>query len=134
MKNIKPSDFVVNDFEEIYEYDTKSRPRTPSYWDEKGVTYKQVTQIDMTAGGGMGGSYWSEFVERIDLDDLVQKRYLITKKWDGETIALNLNYMVKAKQVTIASAILHSQNHNFPEGAYTYNWLVNDGQKVELID
>ena len=133
-KRTKPSDYIKNNFEEIYEYDNKGRPMTPSYWDEKGVTYKKVTQIDMTAGGGMGGKYWKEFVERIDLENLIQKQYLVTKKWNGETIILNLNYMVKAKQVTIASAVLHSQNPNYAKGAYTYNWLVNDNHKVKLTD
>lgn len=130
----KPSDFIRNDFEEIYEYDTKGRPMTPSYWDEKGVTYKQVTEIQMTSGGGMGGRYWSEYVERIDLEDLVQREYIVIKKWSGETIALNLKHMVKARQLTIASAVLHSQNKNFPIGAYTFSWLVKDGHKVKLVD
>ena len=107
---------------------------TPSYWDSKGVTYKKVTQIEMTAGGGMGGSYWSEFIERIPLEELSCGNRIVAKKWDGEKILLNLNYMVKAKQITIASAILHSKNSNYPIGSYTYNWLVEDGHKLTLID
>lgn len=130
----KPSDFIRKNFEEVYEYNTKGRPMTPSYWDSEGVTYKEVTEIHMTAGGGMGGSYWHEYVERIDLEDLVQRGYLVTKKWNGETIALNLKYMVKARQLTIASAVLHSQNENYPIGAYTYYWLVEDGHKIELVN
>lgn len=129
---VKPSNFIITKFDEVYEYDTIGRPRTPSYWDQKGVSYKKVTEVHMTAGGGMGGKYWREYIDRIDLEDLVQRGYIVTKKWNGKTIALNLNYMVKARQLTIASAVLHSQNDNFPTGAYTYNWLVEDGHKVEL--
>lgn len=133
-KRVKPSNFIKTKFDEVYEYDTVGKPMNPSYWDCKGVTYKEVTEIHMTAGGGMGGKYWCEYVERIDLEDLTQQTHLVTKKWNGKTIALNLNNMVKARQLTIASAVLHSNNSNFPIGAYTYHWLVEDGHKIELED
>jgi len=133
MNRTKASDFIKTDFENVYEYDTMGLPMTPSCWDEKGVTYKEVTEIHMSAGGGIGGRYWKEYVERIDLEDLVQRSHLVTKKWNGETIALNLKFMVEARQLTIASAVLHNRNTNFPTGAYTYNWLVEDGHKIELV-
>ena len=129
-----PSNFIKTSFDKVYEYDTVGKPMTPSYWDKKGVTYKKVTEIHMSAGGGIGGSYWHEYVERIDLEDLVNRDCLVTKTWNGKTIALNLKYMVKARQLTIASAVLHSQNYNYPKGAYTYNWLVEDGHKIRLED
>lgn len=125
---------VVTNFEEVSYDNTKGKPMTPSHWDKNGVSYKQVTEIHMTAGGGMGGSYWKEYVERIDLEDLVQRSCIVAKTWDGKTIALNLNYMVKARQLTIASAVLHSENTNYKTGAYQYNWLVEDGHKITLVD
>ena len=128
------SDFVVTNFKEVCKKETIGRPMTPSHWDAKGVTYKKVTQIEMTAGGGMGGSYWSEFIERISLEELSCGNRIVVKKWDGEKILLNLNYMVKAKQMTIASAVLHSKNSNFPIGPYTYNWLIEDGHKIKLVE
>lgn len=126
------SNFIITNFEKVYRDDSVKKPMTPSYWDAKGVTYKKVTQIEMSAGGGIGGSYWSEFIERIPLEELACRNRIVAKKWNGEDILLNLNYMVKAKQITIASAVLHSQNHNFPTGAYTYHWLVEDDHKIKI--
>ena len=130
----KPSDYIHNHFDKICEYEEIGRPMTPSWWDEGGVTYTPVTELEMTCGGGMGGAHWSEFIERIGLNELSTKDVIVVKKWNGEQIMINMQYVVTAKQRTIASAVLHSKNPNYPQGKHTYNWLVRDGHEITLTN
>lgn len=117
----------------IYTKDTIGVPMTPSRWVGK-PKYKKVTRLKMSCGGGMGGSTWYEIIDRIDLDELTKNETLIVKNYEGDTIFLNRKYIVKAIQLTLVTAILDSQNSNYPVGKHEYNWLVEDEKKITLID
>ena len=118
----------------IYRKSTAGVPRTPGKWVDTKPTYREMTRILMTCGGGMGGSSWYEVVERINLADLMQKSYVIAKDWEGKEKGLNLQYMVKAEQFTLASARFDNKNTNFKMGVYEYSWLIEDGETIKLID
>lgn len=120
----------------IYKKSTAGVPMTPGRWVNKIPKYREMTRLRMSCGGGMGGSSWYELVDRIDLADLMQKNYLTTKNWEGKEIALNLNYLVKAEQYTLATAKYDSQNQNieYLMGVNEYNWLIEDGNTIRLID
>ena len=127
--------YVKEHFKSIYTESVLPKPMSPAYW-VSGVSYREITRIKMTCGGGMGGSVWYEYVNRIPLKDLASfdKMCMTVRRWDGKEILLNRSYMVKAEQFTIASAVLRSQNSNFPLGDYTYCFLVEDGHKITLSD
>ena len=118
----------------IYKKDTAGKPMTPSRWEDKAPTYREVTRIKMTCGGGMGGESWYEVVERIDFDDFTPDKFITARNWKGKEICINPNYIVKVEQFTLASAILDSQNTNYKVGLHEYNWLVEDGHKIKLVN
>lgn len=118
----------------IYTNDVAGKPMTPSKWVSDKPSYKKVTRIKITCGGGMGGASWYEVIDRIDLNDLMQRSYIVTKNWEGKEIGINLSYVVKAEQFTLATAILDSQNGNYVIGHHQYNWLIEDDHKIKLSD
>jgi len=124
------------DLTEVYEKNTVGKPSTPGNWVDSTPTYREVTRLRMTCGGGMGGAQWYEVIERIDLNDLMQRDYLVTRNWLGEEIGINLRYVVDAKQFTLATAKYDSQNPNFKQllGVSEYNWLIKDGDTITLVD
>lgn len=121
-------------FDKIYTDSFLPKPMTPSKW--LGISYKPVTRIKMSCGGGMGGSSWYEYVERVPLDSIAaeEKRCIVFRTFDGENVLLNIAYMVKAEQFTVAMATLRSENPYFPKGDYTYCFLVEDGHELVLSD
>lgn len=128
------SNFVKTNFEEIYKPDYLKKPMTPSEW-VGGVSYLPVTRLKMTCGGGLGGSLWYEYVQRVSLEifSIVQSPFVTLRTWDNKEVFLNKSYIVKAEQFVIASAVLNSRNPNFPMGEYTYCYLVEDGHKLSLV-
>ena len=112
-------------------------PRTPGVWVSL-PEYRPITRINMSCGGGMGGSHWYEYVERIDISKLENhgtSQLIKVKTIDGNDKLINLNYVVEIdSEVTLVSATMRSENHNFPVGTYEYRFLVRDGRKVKLVD
>lgn len=127
--------FQKTNFDRVYTATTLPKPMSPASW-IKEVMYKKITRISMTCGGGLGGSHWFEYVERIPLEKLAAdgSPLLIVRSWDSKEFLLNKSYMVKADELTIASAVLRSTNPYFPIGDYTYYYLVEDGHRLTLLD
>lgn len=123
------------DLSKIYSKATFGRPMTPGRWLDKDVQYAPITRLDMSCGGGMGGSHWYEYIQRIPLEELANSddRIIVTT-WDGKRKLINMNNVVKAEEYTIASAVYHSDNSNFPVGEYLMARLVQDGATVRLVE
>lgn len=109
-------------------------PMTPGNWVSKTAEYVPVTRLCMSCGGGMGGSKWYEYVNRIPLDELSEKKTIVATTWDGKRKLINMDYVVKAEEFTIMKAVYISMNPNFPTGEYLVARLVEDGAKVSLIN
>lgn len=125
---------IKKDFNTVHTSATLKRPITPGRW-VSDVMYQPITRITMTCGGGLGGSVWCEYVERVPLEALAGLRGgAVFKTWDGKEIMLNTSNMVKAEQFTVASAVLNSQNHNLKTGDYRCCYLVEDGHRLTLVD
>lgn len=124
--------FIKTQFDKLYTGDKLYKPMSPSAWVSSEASYQPVLKLTMTCGGGLGGSRWEEFIKRIPFDEVCYGTFLVAETWDGKKLVLNKRYMVKAEMLTIASAVLRSENPNFPKGDYTYCWLVEDGHKLEL--
>jgi hypothetical protein len=65
--------------------------------------------------------------------DIKPDDMLIVTDIDGRQKLLNTRYIVSVENdLSVLSALLDSQNHNFETGIYEYRWLVKDGHKVKL--
>lgn len=84
-------------------------PCTPAQWIGE-PEYKQITQIHLTAGGGMGGSSWYEYVEKIDSieTNTIQEFTRIT----GKKILLNTRYITSAENFLLITATFNNENTN----------------------
>lgn len=128
------SQFVKTNFCKIHTEDVLRRPVSPGKWVGK-PSYLAITRLQVACGGGIGGSTWYEYVQRISLQDLAKSAdALVLRTWNGQEIFLNKAYIVKAEQLTIATAVFNSENRNYPLGEYTYCYLTKDGHEFTLSD
>ena len=123
--------YINTEFDKVIKEDKLiGRPRTPGFWVSEEFELQPITALRMTCGGGMGGAQWFEYIERIPLEDLLKKDNMVVTTWDGKERFINMKYVVKAENLTIASAVYHSDNTNFKIGDYKYCYLTED--KVKL--
>lgn len=103
------------------------KPMTPSVWLDDEPDVCPILRIQMTAGGGMGGSLWYEFIKGFTLEELLfraaEGKPILAETWNGKKVVLNLNYMVKADKLTLVQRTLDSRNANFKIGQYDCYWL-----------
>ena len=127
--------FVKTMFDKIYDRPVFERPMSPSKW-VGSPTYLDITRLLMSCGGGMGGSRWYEYVERIDLDEIAARNrsHISVRTWDGRKLLINKSFIVNAEQLKIAFADLDSSNPHYPKGVYTYCLLLEDWHSIELVD
>lgn len=116
--------------------DTLGLPRTPSRWVGE-PQYKPITSITMSCGGGMGGSKWHEYVERVE--EIPSNSIITLKRIGGhgtyaEDIKVNTSFIVSAEDLTLVTIHLDSDNPHFRRGLFEYKVLVRDGHKVRLSD
>ena len=107
-------------------------PMTPGRWVSKEAEYVPVTRLCMSCGGGIGGSRWYEYVNRIPLDELAEKKTAVVTTWMGKRKLINMSDVVEAEEFTIAKAVYNSMNPNFAKGEYLVARLVEDGNRVVL--
>lgn len=119
---------------DIYEGGVFGKPMTPGKWMSTGVQYIPVTRLCMSCGGGMGGSRWYEYIQRVPMEDLMHTQKVIVTTWDGKRKLINMNNVVVADEYTIASAIYFSDNPNFEIGEYRVARLIPDGKKIKLTN
>lgn len=110
------------------------REYTPSKW--AGLpTYKQITRLRMTAGGGMGGACWYEYVDR--LAEIPSNEMIEVKRYDGKLIRINTSYVVHSEDFTLATATLDIREwaRCAMENVETkkYYVLVDDNKKLMLV-
>lgn len=124
------------DISNVYNKNTFGRPMTPGNWvaTSEDVQYIPVTRLKMSCGGGVGGAQWYEYIQRIPLEELAAKDRIVAVTWDGKRKLINLRNVVTADEYTIASAVYHSGNPNFPVGEYLMSRLVPDGTKIQLVE
>ena len=104
-------------------------PMTPSYWVSDQPSYKQIMDITMSSGGGMGGRLWHEYVERRELPT---NALVTVKNIDGAEYTINTNYVTKAENKVLVEAAYMSRNPNFPLGKYTLRLIADAGKTVRL--
>ena len=122
------------DLKTIYDAPTLGKPMTPGNWVGREMKCIPVTMLSMSCGGGTGGSHWYEYIERIPLEDLCNGNRIVVKTWDGKSKLINLNNVVTAEQLTIATAVYNSKNPNFEQGEYLVAKLTRDNHKIKLVD
>ena len=128
--NIK-SDFIKNMYSEKIKDNRISRPMTPSEW--MGCERVPMTIIEITYGGGLGGSCQTLYCERIEYDNFVNTKTIKVTTLDKKTILLNTRYIVFVdNNYECLKAYLNSRNPNFPMGVYEYRYKIENNQDVVL--
>lgn len=128
--NIK-ADFVKNVYSKEIKNNEISRPRTPSEW----LGYKRVPMsiIEITYGGGIGGSHQTLYCERIRYDKFVNTGTVKVTTLDKKTILLNTRYIVLVNNnYECLKTYLDSLNPNFPIGIYEYRYAIENNQDIVL--
>ena len=111
------------------------REYSPSRW--TGIAkYKHITRLRMTAGGGMGGACWYEYVER--LTEIPSNQIIDVKRYDGKQICINTSYVVCAENFKLATAILDisewARIRKEMVNSKTYYVLIDDNKSLILIN
>lgn len=109
-------------------------PRTPAHWISDTPTFEEFLEVRMTAGGGMGGSKWYEYIE--NKMPLPSNQLVEVTDINGHLKQINTAYMVTVEPVTVMYADYRSQNPYYPKGVYHVRWLVPGYWKdnVKLIN
>ena len=115
-------------------YITKSKlglPMTPAKWVGE-PTYKPVTRLRITCGGGIGGSSWYEYVERENVFPS-NKLHCFTRI-DGKKITINTAFIVEAEDFRLVTVAFWNENPSYKLGLQNKQYIVEDECKIELID
>ena len=84
-------------------------PKTPSYWIGE-PKYINAMEITITAGGGMGGSLWYEYV----LPDIIPSNEIVEFcDINNKKILINTRYIVSVREVTVVEFSTMCSNQNF---------------------
>lgn len=98
---------------------TVGTPVSPAHWIGEPV-YEDWLEVTVTAGGGMGGSKWHEYIHP---QELPSNNIITVETIEGKTIQLNTAYIVKAEQVKVVFANYHIDNPNYKRGTYHVRWI-----------
>lgn len=90
--------------------------------------------IEISCGGGMGGSYWKEYIIDFDVDALNVDGIIKVTLFNGETKYINTRNIVTATPVTIIRVSVNSKNTNFTHNYQEMYFTVNDVKHVKLIN
>jgi len=105
-------------------------PLTPCVWTSK-PTRRQIMDLTISCGGGMGGSKWHEYV----FDNQVYNGLHGYQNINGDTIILNSAYIVKAEYTLLVKVSYKHDNSNYPATRGTEQQLLvlSDSQVIKLI-
>jgi hypothetical protein len=122
-------------FDRIYTDDIVKPPMTPGKW-VSDINYIPVSRIGMSCGGGVGGSFWYEYITNFDVRSFLSSRddMILVKTWKGKNKIINKRYIVDIEDFDIAFAEYNSENYNFEKGIYTCYYLVEPGHELTLVD
>lgn len=126
-------ELVRTEIDKVFIDDKLGKPMTPGNWTDDPIEYIPITEIRMSCGGGMGGCVWSEYIQRIDMDDFIQSKddFIKVVTYKGEEKILNKRYIVMFNNsYEIVKAKFDSKNYNFEMGIYTIYKKVNNGQRL----
>jgi len=108
-------------------------PCTPSKWIGE-PEYTKISRIGLTAGGGMGGSRWREYVEQTDKveSNIIQEFTRIT----GKKIKINTSYVTDIEDFILVTLKLDNRNPNVRHmGINTIQYIMDESLgEVLLID
>lgn len=111
-----------------------SKKLTPSTWIGE-PKYKLITRIHMTCGGGIGGSSWEEYVER--MEEFPTNKIIKVKRYDGKELFINTSYIVKTENFKLAKADLNISEWEAIRGGnngFITNYvLIDDDKELELL-
>lgn len=108
----------------------------PSHWKDN-PEYMLITKVYMSCGGGMGGSSWYEYVER--LEDIPSNEIIKVKRYDGKELLINTSWVVSAENFKLAKATLDISKWEsyYPneekKGIRNYYVLLDDDVELELV-
>ena len=126
--------YVKEQLKEVYEKDTIGMPMTGgnSKWKDDELKNIPILDVSLTAGGGMGGSFWHEYIYGVTLNDFCgSSKIMIVKTLNGDEIAINTKYIVKIEEFDLAYGIFHNENSNYEIGDWLYSYKVPKGTKVK---
>lgn len=110
---------------------TVGTPVSPAHWVSEPV-YEDFMEVTITAGGGLGGTLWYEYIPQ---QKLPANEIISVETMDGVVIQLNTSFIVKAEPVTIMFASYQSENPYYKRGRYRVQWIVpNDYLPDPQID
>lgn len=115
-------------------------PCTPSQWITPEVDYKTITRINVTKPGGMAGSNYMEYVEKVETID--SNRMQAFTRITGKDILLNTSYILTAENFLLITAKFYNENPNAYElGENTLHYLAefdmlhtSDSGQITLVD
>lgn len=99
--------------------------------------YMFITKLRMSCGGGIGGSSWYEYVER--LKDIPSNTVIKVKRYDGKEIFINTSWLVEAEDYKLVKATLDISRWEtyYPdkekEGIRSYYVLMDDDVELKLL-
>lgn len=121
-------------FERIFKEPSKIElPMTPAKW-EGDITYRPVTALKIAYGHEDDRQPWNEYVEKIDIESIDPEKMLIVTTIDGEQKLINPQYIIAARNLTMATAIIDSSNINYENGLHEFRYLCEQGVTLERID
>lgn len=134
MANYEKFQYISNSEKEI------RFPRTPSTWVGE-PNYRDILRLRVTAGGGMGGSLWVEYVDRNDYRvvnvggvEMVEYHRVGTMGSSPERVTLNPKNIVSIEEFELIICTYYSRNPYFEIGEHTLYLIANDGHRVRLVN
>lgn len=134
MANYEKFQYISNSEKEI------RFPRTPSTW-VGDPNYRDILRLRVTAGGGVGGSLWVEYVDRNDYRvvnvggvEMVEYHRVGTMGSSPERVTLNPKNIVSIEEFELITCTYYSRNPYFEIGEYTLYLIANDGHRVRLVN
>lgn len=98
-------------------------PCTPSQWITETADYKSITRITIVKPGGMSGSSYHEYVERVETID--SNTIQVFTRITGKDILINTSYILTAENFLLITAKFHNENPNaYKLGENTLHYLI----------
>lgn len=113
-------------------------PLTPAEFTTKKpvIVSKNGAIISVSCGGGMGGSFWKEYIIDFKPEMFFSStcNHLVTVTlYDGSKKMINTNNIVDITPCTILRASVKHKNHNFTDN-YREMYFTSNGNPVSFVN
>lgn len=110
-------------------------PYSPSCWVGE-PKYREVSEILITFGGGMGGSNWKIYTEPVSFEELINNDGFleVNNVLTSEKIIINPKYIVSVQNLGLAVCGFNNKNSNFKLGYYDLYFLTSLGARLNFIN